>query len=197
MRFATLLSWLVTMSLGAFMLRTWLARDGLRRERAREGGLPPHLIFGHAALALIGLLLWIGYLASGARPLAWAGVGALMVTVCLGLCTVTLWTPYPARRPGERRAPGTPDATAATPDTAEASATAALTRASTPAVDADDDDDRAAYQVTDEMIARLMADPFPVRHPPSIRPNPAVLVPVAHGFGAIATFVLAVMTAIG
>jgi len=196
MRFATLLSWLVTASLGTFMLRTWLARDGLRRERAREGGLPPHLIFGHATLALIGLLLWIGYLASGARPLAWAGVGALMVTVCLGLCTVTLWTPYPARRPGERRAPGTADAPAATPDAAEVSATAALTQASSPAVDPDNDDDQA-YQVTDEMIARLLADPFPVRHPPSIRPNPAVLVPVAHGFGAIATFVLAVMTAIG
>ena len=196
MRFATLLSWLVTASLGTFMLRTWLARDGLRRERAREGGLPPHLIFGHATLALIGLLLWIGYLASGARPLAWAGVGALMVTVCLGLCTVTLWTPYPARRPGERRAPGTTDAPAATPDAAEVSATAALTQASSPAVDPDNDDDQA-YQVTDEMIARLLADPFPVRHPPSIRPNPAVLVPVAHGFGAIATFVLAVMTAIG
>ena len=195
MRFATLLSWLVTASLGTFMLRTWLARDGLRRERAREGGLPPHLIFGHATLALIGLLLWIGYLASGARPLAWAGVGALMVTVCLGLCTVTLWTPYPARRPGERRAPGTADAPAATPDAAEVSATAALTQAS-PAVEPDNDDDQA-YQVTDEMIARLLADPFPVRHPPSIRPNPAVLVPVAHGFGAIATFVLAVMTAIG
>ena len=201
MRFATLLSWLVTVSLGAFMLRTWLARDGMRRERAREGGLPPHLIFGHAGLALIGLLLWIGYLASGARPLAWAGVGALMVTVCLGLCTVTLWTPYPARRPGERRAPGTADAQAATPDTAEVSATEALAQASPPTTDAyaDDDaaDDQAAYQVTDEMIARLLADPFPVRQPRLIRPNPAVLVPVAHGFGAIATFVLAVMTAIG
>jgi hypothetical protein len=197
MRFATLLSWLVTVSLGAFMLRTWLARDGLRRERAREGGLPPHLIFGHAALALIGLLLWIVYLASGARLLAWAGVGALMVTVCLGLCTVTLWTPYPARRPGERRVPGTAEADAATPDTAEVSATAALTQASSPVVDADGDDDQAAYQVTDEMIARLLAEPFPVERPRSIRPNPAVLVPVAHGFGAIATFVLAVMTAIG
>jgi hypothetical protein len=196
MRFATLLSWLVTASLGAFMLRTWLARDGLRRERAREGGLPPLLIFGHAALAVSGLLLWIGYLASGARPLAWAGVGALMVTVCLGLCTVTLWTPYPARRPGERRVPGSADVPAATPDTAEVSAITALTQASSPAADADDDGD-GAYQVTDEMIARLLADPFPVKHPRSIRPNPAVLVPVAHGFGAIATFVLAVMTAIG
>jgi len=44
MRFATFISWLLTASLGAYMLRTWLARGGLRRERARPGGLPPQLI---------------------------------------------------------------------------------------------------------------------------------------------------------
>ncbi len=46
------------------------------------------------------------------------------------------------------------------------------------------------------MIARLLADSFPGRRPGQIRPDPAVLVPVAHGFAAIATFVLAVMSAI-
>ena len=35
MRFATLISWLLTASMGGFMLRTWLARGGLRLERAR------------------------------------------------------------------------------------------------------------------------------------------------------------------
>jgi hypothetical protein len=175
MRAATLVSWLVTASLGAFMLRTWLARGGLRAERAKAGGLPPPLIFGHAAAALTGLLVWVAFVASGARPLAWAAVGLLMVAVGLGLCTVTLWTPYPARKPGERREPPAP---AAPP----------------PA------DDRAAghqgFEVTDEMIARLLADPVPApRHRP-IRPNPAVLVPIAHGFAAIATFSLAVLSAI-
>src|SRR5579871_3798803 len=103
MRFATLLCWLVTASLGAFMLRTWLARGGLHRERAKTGGLPPQLIFGHAAAALTGLLVWVAFLASGARPLAWAAVALLIAAAGLGLCTVTLWTPYPAPKPGERR----------------------------------------------------------------------------------------------
>lgn len=181
MRFATFISWLLTASLGAFMLRTWLARGGLRRERARAGGLPPQLIFGHAGLAIAGLLVWAGYLATGARALAWTAVGMLMVTVGLGLCTVTLWTPYPARRPGERREPAPWDEpVAVVADTAAGAA---------------DGSDPLAYQVTDEMIARLLADPFPAaRHRP-IRPNPAVLVPVAHGFAAMATFVLAVVTA--
>jgi hypothetical protein len=199
MRVATLISWLLTAGLGSFMLRTWLARGGLHRARETPGGLPPAVIFGHAAGALAGLLLWVAYLAAGARPLAWASVGALMVTVALGLSTVTLWTPYPAHRPGERRSavqlPGgqqraaqwdapaevVPDSVAALVSDAQAAGTAG----------ADD-----PYQVTDEMIARLLAGPVPGRLPRQIRPNPAVLVPIAHGFAAIATFVLAVMSTI-
>ena len=177
MRFAVLISWLVTVSLGAFMLRTWLARGGLSRERARPGGLPPQLIFGHAGLAVCGLLIWVAYLAAGTRPLAWTAVAVLMVTVCLGLCTVTLWAPYPARRPGERRA------TLEEPPAAAESAGPA------------DGGDPLTFQVTDEMIAQLLSDPVPpARHRP-VHPNPAVLIPVAHGFAAISTFVLAVMAA--
>jgi hypothetical protein len=181
MRYAAFISWLVTASLGAFMLRTWLARGGLHRERARAGGLPPQLIFGHATLAITGLLIWAAYLATGTRALAWTAVGMLMVTVGLGLCTVTLWTPYPARRPGERRAPTPWDEPAmVVPDTAERAAEGA---------------EPLAYQVTDEMIAQLLEDPFPgPRHRP-IHLNPAVLVPIAHGFAAMGTFILAVMTA--
>jgi len=169
MRAATLVSWLVTASLGGFMLRSWLAHGGLHTERAKTGGLPPPLIFGHAAAAITGLLTWAGFLASGARPLAWAAVALLMVAVTLGLCTVTLWTPYPARKPGERRQP------VALEDTPTG---------------------QQEFEVTDETIARFLADPALVpRHRP-IRPDPAALVPVAHGFAAIATFTLAVMSAI-
>ena len=48
------------------------------------------------------------------------------------------------------------------------------------------------------MIARLLGRPGARARAPlrPIRPNPAVLVPVAHGFAAIATFVLAVLSAI-
>lgn len=181
MRFATFISWLLTASLGAYMLRTWLARGGLRRERARPGGLPPQLIFGHASLALFGLLVWVSYLAAGARALAWTAVGVLMVTVGLGLSTVTLWTPYPARKPGERRVPAPWDEPAVVvPDTPAGAAGVP---------------DSLDTVITDEMIARLLEEPYmPARRRP-IKLNPAVVVPVAHGFAAIGTFVLAVMTA--
>lgn len=194
MRFATLICWLVTASLGAFMLRTWLARGGLRRERAKRGGLPPWLIFGHAAAALTGLLIWVVFLASGFRPLAWTAVGLLMVAVGLGLCTVTLWTPYPAHKPGERRPAVAQDAPR--PATAGEASPAREAPGPAPARDPLRPGQRPDFTVTDEMIARLMANPAPPRSPGPIRPNPAVLVPVAHGFAAIGTFLLAVMSAI-
>jgi hypothetical protein len=100
----------------------------------------------------------------------------LMVAVALGLCTVTLWTPYPARKPGERREP------------------AGAPRDARPPADHPDNPDHPDFEVTDEMIARLLTEPGS-RHRP-IRPNPAVLVPIAHGFAAIATFTLAVMSAV-
>src|SRR6202035_4729950 len=97
---------------------------------------PPQLIFGHAAAAVAGLLAWVAFTASGARPLAWAAVALMMVAVGLGLCTVTLWTPYPARKPGERREPAAWD----------------------PPRPADPQEavDPQEFEVTDEMIARLL-----------------------------------------
>lgn len=170
MRFATLITWAVTAGFGGYMLRTWVARGGLHRERARKGGLPPQLIFGHATLALTGLVLWASFTASGARALAWLGIACMMVAVGMGLSTVTLWTPYPAAKPGERRV-AVEEAVVTVPDP-----------------------DRDPFLVTDEMIARLLTDPYPERRDRAVLQNMAVLVPVAHGFLAMATFVLAVTT---
>lgn len=181
MRYATLICWLVTASLGAYMLRTWIARGGLRRERARKDGLPPQLIFGHATLAVTGLVLWGSFTATGVRTLAWLAIVCLMVAVGLGLSTVTLWTPYPARKPGSRQAPSPRDEPAViVPDTVAG---------------AMDTGEPPEFRVTDEMIAQLLADPFPAERNRSLRPDMAVLVPIAHGFLAMATFLLAVTTA--
>lgn len=193
MRFATLISWLATVGLGAFMLRAWLARGGLRRERAKPGGLPPQLIFGHATAAVVGLLAWSAFLASAARAFAWVAVALLTVTVSLGLCTVTLWTPYPARKPGERRSPGSLNdpagdvrAVADAPDAADGP--------TVPAATAGHGEALPTFEVTDDMITRFLADPGPDGYP--VRLDLAVIVPVIHGFAAITTYLLAVMSAI-
>jgi hypothetical protein len=128
MAIAAMISWVLTASIGAYMLRTWVMRGGLRRQRATRVGVPPAVVFGHASAALAGLLLWLGFVATD---------------------------------------------------------TAAAPEATPPA---------APGTVTDEMIASLLADPFPAPGRPRLKM--AGLVPVAHGFAALTTFMLAVLAAI-
>ena len=163
---AAMIAWVLTASIGVYMLRTWVTRGGLRRQRATGVGVPPAVVFGHASAALTGLLIWLGFVDTGLDLLAWLGVTAIGCAIALGVCTVTLWTPYPVAVPPAPAPAAAPKATPATePGT-----------------------------VTDEMIAELLADPFPASRRPRLKL--AGLVPVAHGFAALTTFMLAVLAAI-
>src|SRR6266496_6673480 len=109
MAIAAAVAWVLTASIGAYMLRTWVARGGLRRQRATGAGVPPTVVFGHASAALTGLLVWLGFIRTGWDPLAWLGVALITSTIALGICTVTLWTPYPVAVPPEGSpGPGSP-----------------------------------------------------------------------------------------
>jgi hypothetical protein len=149
------------------MLRTWVTRGGLRRQRSTGVGVPPAVVFGHASAALTGLAIWLGFVDTGLDLLAWLGVAVVTGAIALGVCTVTLWTPYPVAVP---LAPPPPAAVAGAP------------------VPADGD------TITDEMIAELLADPVPASRRPRLKLVP--LIPVAHGFAALTTFMLAVLAAI-
>jgi len=196
---AALIGWLITAGIGVYMLRTWIARGGLRRQRATGVGVPPGVVFGHASAALTGLAVWISFLGTGWHPLAWIGVVLICTAITLGICTVTLWTPYPVRpepaAEGETAFavaswPGWPSggpARAGQPDIAPGPTGAEGTQAA-PAEQPD------AFTVTDEMIARLLAEPPPVR--PLRRLHLLPLIPACHGFAAMATFLLAVLAAL-
>ena len=193
MRIATLACWILTASLGGYMLRTWLARGGLKRERAKPGGLPPQLIFGHMGLALTGLALWIAYTISGSKAVCWAAVGIIIGAIALGICTVTLWTPYPASKPGEPMMGGQRPSPSGPPPSAPPSGSASPSASPLgPHSSFDDDDPR--FTVTDEMIAQLLEDPYPPKRERAPGVHFSTLVPVAHGIFAISTFVLAVTT---
>ena len=166
MAIAAMIAWVLTASIGAYMLRTWVTRGGLRRQRATGVGVPPPVVFGHASAAVTGLLIWLGFVDTGLDLLAWLGVTVVACAIALGVCTVTLWTPYPVAAP-------------------PATDAAAATEATPPA---------APGTITDEMIASLLADPFPASGRPRLKM--AGLVPVAHGFAALTTFMLAVLAAI-
>jgi hypothetical protein len=190
---AALIAWLLTAGIGAYMLRTWVARGGLRAQRATGVGVPPAVVFGHASAALTGLAVWLSYLGTGWASLAWVGVGFIATAIMLGICTVTMWTPYPIAVPEAvpevvpeaRRAPG--------PSTGQHGA-GQHGAGEHGAGERRPGEDPGAFEVTDEMIARLLASPFPGRRRPKLRLVP--LIPVAHGFAALATFMLATLAAI-
>jgi manganese efflux pump family protein len=166
MAIAAMIAWVLTASIGVYMLRTWVTRGGLRRQRATGVGVPPVVVFGHASAALTGLLIWLAFVDTRLDLLAWLGVTVVAGAIALGVCTVTLWTPYPVAAPPAAAPAIAPPATpAAEPGT-----------------------------VTDEMIADLLADPFRASRRPRLKM--AGLVPVAHGFAALTTFMLAVLAAI-
>ncbi|HYB13961.1 MAG TPA: hypothetical protein VEF71_00580 [Streptosporangiaceae bacterium] len=173
---AALIAWLLTASIGVYMLRTWIARGGLRRQRATGVGVPPAVVFGHASAALTGLAAWVGFLGSGWHALAWIGVALICTAITLGICTVTLWTPYPVL---------------ADPVAEGETALAAASRKGAQAASAEHPD---AFTVSEELIARLLTEPPAAR--PRRRLQLLPLIPACHGFAAMATFLLAVLAAL-
>jgi len=89
---AALVSWLITVGLGAWMMVRWVARGGFGRARRGDAVLPPSVTFAHFGLAVAGLLAWIAYLATGLAGLAWAACVLLLPVAGLGMVLV-LWLP--------------------------------------------------------------------------------------------------------
>ena len=91
--FAALISWLITVGLGSWMMARWITRGGFRRARLSKAGIPPSLIFTHFGLAVAGLLVWGAYLATGLAAAAWAACVLLLPVAGLGMALVSLWLP--------------------------------------------------------------------------------------------------------
>ena len=181
----TLISWLLTASIGAYMLSGWIGSGGVGKQRADKGGLSPSVVLGHASLATTGLALWAAYTLTRWAPLAWSGVLVLMPAIGLGLSTVTLLTPFPAPDSPGRAGAGGQLAAPAEDVLASRVTDSTLTRALTDAA--------LARRLVDEVLAGAAA-PDP---PPRARGHAAALIPASHGVLALTTFLLAVLTAVG
>ena len=95
MGFAALISWLVTAFIGLYLLAVWLIENDVTNRGAIKSRLPGPVILGHVLLALTGLVVWVIYLLSDRRILAWTALGILLVIVALGLTMFTRWIPVP------------------------------------------------------------------------------------------------------
>jgi hypothetical protein len=98
MRIAALVTWLVTALGGFHMLRTWISRGGVKQQRTGGSRLPVPVVFGHFALAAVGLVVWIVYVAVDKRALAWTAFVLLVPVALLGFTMLLRWLPvYRAR----------------------------------------------------------------------------------------------------
>lgn len=90
MDIAALITWLITALGGFYMLGTWLSRGGAK---AGNSHLPVPVIFGHFALAAVGLVVWFVYLITDKDALAWTAFGLLVPVALLGFTMLARWIP--------------------------------------------------------------------------------------------------------
>jgi hypothetical protein len=198
---AALTTWLIDAVSGAYMLGTWVARGGMHQQLTTGDRLAPRVVFTHFGIATTGLLVWVSFLTTRWIPLAWLAVGLLMLVIGLGISTVTLWTPFPAHRADvdvdADPVPGAPptvtghnaDALVAPTERTlgDELTDEMLNRALT--------DDVLLGQLVDDVVASVRATP--PRAAGGARKHLVTVIPAAHGIAAIATFLLAVLTAAG
>lgn len=90
MDIAALVTWVITALGGFYLLGTWLSRGGARGGNSH---LPVPVIFGHFALAAIGLVLWIVYVIADKEALAWTAFIVLVPVALLGFVMLARWVP--------------------------------------------------------------------------------------------------------
>ncbi|HEX5173534.1 MAG TPA: hypothetical protein VFV91_05255 [Gaiellaceae bacterium] len=91
MKWAALITWVLTAGGGFVLLAIWLSRGGMHQQAERGNRIRPPLIMSHFLLAAAGLVLWIVYVADGKRTLAWIAFAALLVVALLGFTMFAIW----------------------------------------------------------------------------------------------------------
>jgi hypothetical protein len=86
---AALIAWVIAAGVG-FVLLAVLVRGGAHRPETRSR-LSPVPVFGHLTMAVIGLLVWIGYVTGGQPMLAWMAFVVLLPVVVLGIAMFARW----------------------------------------------------------------------------------------------------------
>lgn len=91
MGIAALITWVITALGGFYLLYTWISRGGPRKPSTSH--FPPALIFGHFALAAIGLVIWIVYVITDSEALSWVAFVLLVPVAALGFTMLLRWLP--------------------------------------------------------------------------------------------------------
>lgn len=90
MKWAALITWVLTAGGGFVLLSIWLARGGMKSQVAGNRIKPP-LIMSHFLLAATGLVLWIIYVVNDSSTVAWIAFVLLLVVALLGFTMFAIW----------------------------------------------------------------------------------------------------------
>lgn len=112
MKWAALITWVITAGGGFIMLGLWLQGGGMRQSAQAGTVIRPPLILTHFALAASGLVLWIIYVASDSDTLAWIAFALLVVVALLGFTMFAIWLQQRRRPAAAAGAPSTGSAAA-------------------------------------------------------------------------------------
>ena len=93
MGFAALITWFAAVMAGLYMFTVWLIENDVTGRHAAPSQLPIPVIFGHLALAVTGLCVWVAYLVLDKETLAWAAFGLLAIVTLLGITMFARWIP--------------------------------------------------------------------------------------------------------
>jgi hypothetical protein len=97
MDLAGLIAWLVTALGGFVLLARYVGSGGIAQQRTGATDFPAGVVFGHFGLAVVGLVVWILYLATDTTALAWVALVLLAGIAALGFTMFARWV-----RPGTR-----------------------------------------------------------------------------------------------
>jgi hypothetical protein len=89
MNWAALITWVLTAGGGFVLLVLWLKNGGMSQQGG--GRIRSARILSHFALAAIGLVLWIVYVASGSSAVAWIAFALLLVVALIGFSMLAIW----------------------------------------------------------------------------------------------------------
>ena len=101
LKLGALLAWLATAASGGYILVRWLLAGGSPRRRSPTAA-PPAMALGHAGFGLLGLVIWVVFVAAGGTALAWIAVAIMAPVAGLGMGVLALGLPSP--RPADEPA---------------------------------------------------------------------------------------------
>jgi len=93
MAVAALVTWLLTAGLGLYMFTIWLIEDDGSDGSRSYRRLRAPVVFGHAGLAVTGLVVWIVSIYVHMNILGWITILILILVAALGVFMFTRWIP--------------------------------------------------------------------------------------------------------